>query len=411
MMFKRSLINDLSANVTDGEHASVKDDENGAYFLLSNKNIKSGKIVYDEYDRKISESTFLNINRRTKLSFGDVVISTVGSIGKTAVIKDDFINFDFQRSVGIIKPDQKKLNAEYLHYYFQIPTVQKRLVNLSKGAVQKCLFISDLRGIEIDHPTNIEDQEVLVAVLKSIDSKIELNNRINADLEAMAKTIYDYWFVQFDFPDKNGKPYKTSGGKMVWNAELKREIPEGWEVRALFSSCVVQYGFPFSTNYFNDYGKGLPVIRIRDILDNTISNYSTEGDVNSRYLIKKGDVLIGMDGNFHVNYWSINDCYLNQRVVKLSETILPNIYLRYQVEPYIKLREQSVSRTTVGHLSDKDMRAIPILKPDDRILEIINDLFKKSLDKILTNRNENEDLKGLRDWLLPMLMNGQVRIN
>src|SRR5690606_7805754 len=98
-----------------------------------------------------------------------------------------------------------------------------------KGAVQKCLFISDLRDIDIDVPEEFSYQEKLSKVLSDLDAKIELNNKMNIELEAMAKLIYDYWFVQFDFPDENGRPYKSSGGKMVYNEDLKREIPEGWE--------------------------------------------------------------------------------------------------------------------------------------------------------------------------------------
>ncbi len=195
---------------------------------------------------------------------------------------------------------------------------------------------------------------------------------------------------------------------MVYNAELKREIPEGWEVKNLFKSCIVQYGFPFSTEYFNSEENGVPVIRIRDILDNTISNYSTEKKLDEKYLIKKGDLLIGMDGNFHINYWSKNECYLNQRVVKLSETILPNIILKYQIEPYIKLREKSVSRTTVGHLSDKDLKALNLFIPSKEVLASVSPLFNKTLNRIIQTQNENQQLSALRDWLLPMLMNGQV---
>ena len=108
------------------------------------------------------------------------------------------------------------------------------------------------------------------------DKKIALNREINRNLEAMARQLYDYWFVQFDFPDENGKPYKSSGGKMVWNEKLKREIPEGWYVTPLFDATNVQYGFPFATEFFTDEKTNIPVVRIRDILDGTISVYSLE---------------------------------------------------------------------------------------------------------------------------------------
>lgn len=267
-----------------------------------------------------------------------------------------------------------------------------------------------LFNISVSYPSDENSQQKIAAVLSALDDKIELNNKINAELEKMAKTLYDYWFVQFEFPNAEGKPYKSSGGKMVYNETLKREIPEGWKVKNLFDVCNLQYGFPFKTEYFNSEGNGVPVIRIRDILENTISNYSTEQNVDKKYIIQKGDVLIGMDGNFHINFWSKIDCYLNQRVVKLSKTILPSIYLKYQIEPFIKAREKSVSRTTVGHLSDKDLKAINVIIPPKYLLDKIILLFDDFLGKILNNQQQDQELSSLRHWLLPMLMNGQVSV-
>lgn len=257
------------------------------------------------------------------------------------------------------------------------------------------------------------EQQKIASVLSSLDSKIELNNRINAELEAMAKTIYDYWFVQFDFPDANGKPYKSSGGKMVWNEELKREIPEGWEVENLFLGMNVQYGFPFDTSKFTEDRKFKPVVRIRDILENTISIYSFE-DVNEKYMLRSNDLLIGMDGNFHLNFWDKDGAYLNQRSVRIRSreaSEISTFQAFFELSPHIKAREKNVSRTTVGHLSDKDLKRLFLLDPH------INDYFKPKkffdnlLSKIISNRQENQQLSSLRDWLLPMLMNGQVKVS
>ena len=228
----------------------------------------------------------------------------------------------------------------------------------------------------------------------------------------MAKLIYDYWFVQFDFPDANGKPYKSSGGKMVYNEALKREIPEGWEVRALTEEMDVQYGFPFSTKLFNEAQEGSPVVRIRNLLDNSISMYSTE-TVDEKYLIEKGDLLVGMDGNFHINFWDKDDCYLNQRCVRIRKkgrSSVTHFQARFQITPYIQAREKNVSRTTVGHLSAKDINDLHVLIPCSDRVQKDSVFFDSMLDKIITNRNENEELAELRDWLLPMLMNGQVTV-
>ena len=117
-----------------------------------------------------------------------------------------------------------------------------------------------------------------------------------------------------------------------------------------------------------------------------------------------------MDGNFHINYWSKEACYLNQRVVRIRQKELATMLIRYQIEPFIQLRERSVSRTTVGHLSDKDLKSIRILLPDAKTREGITTLFDNSLKKIITNQQENSQLSKLRDWLLPMLINGQVSV-
>ena len=388
------------ATVIQGQSPESKfySESEGMPFLQGNRTFGNLYPTFDTFTKKI-----------TKIAQkGDVLISVRAPVGAL-----NFAPTDLCIGRGLASIRAKNGNNNFIYY-----ALKYNIHNLTrKGAATTFDSVNrdTINNLELIIPKKIEERYGVAKVLSDLDAKIELNNKINQELEAMAKTLYDYWFVQFDFPTPPsstsgivGKPYKSSGGKMVYNAELKREIPEGWEVKNLFKSCIVQYGFPFSTEYFNSEENGVPVIRIRDILDNTISNYSTEKNLDEKYLIKKGDLLIGMDGNFHINYWSKNECYLNQRVVKLSETILPNIILKYQIEPYIKLREKSVSRTTVGHLSDKDLKALNLFIPSKEVLASVSPLFNKTLNRIIQTQNENQQLSALRDWLLPMLMNGQV---
>ena len=334
---------------------------------------------------------------------GDILISAAGTIGKTVIFDGEDSYFQDSNIVWI-ENDESKVTNQFLYYFLQTnPFIT------TNGSTIKRLYNDNLRDTKIPNVPSIQQQNQITDILGTLDKKIQTNNQINQELEAMAKTIYDYWFVQFDFPDQNGKPYKSSGGKMVYHPELKREIPEGWGVSNLFDAAEVQYGYPFSTDYFNSTGAGVPVIRIRDILGNDITNYSTE-EVEDKYKINVGDVLIGMDGNFHMNYWIKEDCYLNQRVVKVNSDKLPNMVLKYQIEPFIKLREKSVSRTTVGHLSDKDLKAINVILPKDKYLSSIFDEFESILENIIINQQQNQELTQLRDWLLPMLMNGQVKV-
>ena len=265
-----------------------------------------------------------------------------------------------------------------------------------------------LSTIEIE-PYSVEEQNTIAKQLQLIEQKIGLNRAINHNLEAMAKQLYDYWFVQFNFPDENGTPYKSSGGAMVWNEKLKREIPEGWKVKSIFEELSVQYGFPFSTELFVEEQTSIPVVRIRDILSNSISAYTTE-QIEERYRLQEKDLLIGMDGNFHMNYWSDNNSFLNQRSVRLRavKSSVSIIQARYDIEPHIKAKELRAKGSTVGHLSDKDLKDLFILVPSIKDLRITFDLI---LNKIIRNRVEITKLTKSRDELLPLLMNGQVSAN
>lgn len=439
--WKKVKLSTLCERIGDGLHGTPQYSETSNIFFINGNNIKNGKILYDNETKKVDtkelEKNFIKLNKNSLL------ISINGTLGNMAFYKGE--NIMLGKSAAYL--NFKTNINQFYYYYFQLPNIQKYFYDVATGSTIKNLSLKSLQDFEVPIPDNNEYQKI-ASVLSALDDKIELNNRINAELEAMAKTLYDYWFVQFDFPvastgsateisgenvastplsqqsdEKNtaaersqetvaerSRGYKSSGGKMVYNETLKREIPEGWEVKNLFEVCNVQYGFPFSTEHFNEIGNGIPVIRIRDIVENSVSNYSTEKSVDSKYEILKGDLLVGMDGNFHINYWTKNNCYLNQRVVKLTEKELPNIYLRYQIEPYIKAREASVSRTTVGHLSDKDLKAINVLVPPKEIKLKIKNIYSDVLNKIITNKEQNQELSALRDWLLPMLMNGQVKV-
>ena len=297
---------------------------------------------------------------------------------------------------------------EFIKY--NIDTLYEHLVGLSSGSARDNLSQAGLKELKLVLPKTKKEQENLIAVLSLLDSKIELNKQINDNLEAMAKQLYDYWFVQFDFPNEEGKPYKSSGGAMVWNEKLKREIPQGWTAANIFDELSVQYGFPFSTDLFTEEPTNIPVVRIRDILENSVSAYSRE-EADEKYKLHKQDLLIGMDGNFHMNYWNDNVSYLNQRSVRLRAN--PNstvsiLQARYDIAPYIKAKELRAKGSTVGHLSDKDLKGLFVLVSPNADFR---NKFDSILAEIIENRCEIESLTKQRDELLPLLMNGQASVN
>ena len=335
---------------------------------------------------------------------------TRDDIGVATYIADDFEYVLLGYHCALITPNPAIVDGKYLNAFMHTRYIQKYFENNASGSGQRYTLSNDtISNIPVLLPS-IEEQHTIGKLLADLDRKIELNKQINDNLEAMAKQLYDYWFVQFDFPNEEGKPYKSSGGAMVWNEKLKREIPQGWNAANIFDELSVQYGFPFSTDLFTEKPTNIPVVRIRDILENSVSAYSRE-EADEKYKLQKQDLLIGMDGNFHMNYWNDNVSYLNQRSVRLRakpNSTVSILQARYDIAPYIKAKELRAKGSTVGHLSDKDLKELFVLVSPNADFR---NKFDSILAEIIENRCEIESLTKQRDELLPLLMNGQASVN
>ena len=333
---------------------------------------------------------------------------SLGLLGTTARIPESGKYIQSQ-DVALVKCKKGLLDPNFCYYLISSSVVRQQL---SAGAQQTKIRHTSpdkIKDCTVWIP-ELEVQKRIGHILSDIDEKIALNRQINDNLEAMAKQLYDYWFVQFDFPNEEGKPYKSSGGAMVWNEKLKREIPEGWKVANVFDELSVQYGFPFSTELFTEEPTNIPVVRIRDILENSVSAYSEE-EVDEKYKLQKQDLLVGMDGNFHMNYWNDNVSYLNQRSVRLrakSKSTVSIMQAKYDIAPYIKAKELRAKGSTVGHLSDKDLKELFVLVCPNTDFR---NKFDSILAEIIENRCEMIELTKQRDELLPLLMNGQAMVN
>ena len=304
--------------------------------------------------------------------------------------------------------NSEQIDKMYLYYLLKFMT--NSFMGCVHGSTMLHITKENMESMKVRIHASIEEQRRIASILNKLDCKIGLNRQINDNLEAMAKLLYDYWFVQFDFPNEEGKPYKSSGGAMVWNEKLKREIPEEWNVANVFDELSVQYGFPFSTELFTEEPTNIPIVRIRDILENSFSAYSEE-KVDEKYKLQKQDLVIGMDGNFHMNYWNDNVSYLNQRSVRLrakSKSTVSIMQVKYDIEPYIKAKELRAKGSTVGHLSDKDLKELFVLVSPNADFR---NKFDSILAEIIENRCEMIELTKQRDELLPLLMNGQASVN
>ena len=346
------------------------------------------------------------------LEKGDIITplteQAIGLLGSTARIPESGKYIQSQ-DIAKIDCNESLLDKDFAFYLISSACVKQQLSAAAQQTKIRHTSPDKIKECTVWIPS-LDIQKRIGRILTDIDNKIAINRQINDNLEAMAKQLYDYWFVQFDFPNEEGKPYKSSGGAMVWNEKLKREIPEGWNVANVFDELYVQYGFPFSTELFTEEPTSIPVVRIRDILENSVSAYSEE-EVDEKYKLQKQDLLVGMDGNFHMNYWNDNVSYLNQRSVRLrakSKSTVSIMQAKYDIAPYIKAKELRAKGSTVGHLSDKDLKEL-------FVLVCPNTDFRNKFDSILAdiieNRCEMIELTKQRDELLPLLMNGQASVN
>ena len=346
------------------------------------------------------------------LNEGDIITplteQSLGLLGTTARIPESGKYIQSQ-DVALVRCKKGLLDPNFCYYLISSSIVRQQLSAAAQQTKIRHTSPEKIKDCTVWVP-DFDVQKNIGRILTDIDNKIAINRQINDNLEAMAKQLYDYWFVQFDFPNEEGKPYKSSGGAMVWNEKLKREIPEGWKVANVFDELSVQYGFPFSTELFTEEPTNIPVVRIRDILENSVSAYSEE-EVDEKYKLQKQDLLVGMDGNFHMNYWNDNVSYLNQRSVRLrakSKSAVSIMQAKYDIAPYIKAKELRAKGSTVGHLSDKDLKELFVLVSPN--VDFRNK-FNSILAEIIENRCEMIELTKQRDELLPLLMNGQATVN
>lgn len=354
-------------------------------------------------------------------------MSREAPMGEVAIIPNGFECCLGQRMV-LLHPDATVCNGKFLMYSLLSPFVQKQIKRSdTTGSVVSNLCIPDLCALEIPY-VNIERQECIVALLSDIDSKIDNNNAISAELEGMAKDLYDYWFVQFDFPDENGNPYKSSGGKMVWNEELKREIPEGWEVDRLGKHITSSRGISYNSATLE--GDGVPMINLASF--GVDSNYKPAGikTYNGQY-----------DADKILRPFDLIMCNTQQTAVDPTKDIIgkamlvPDIFDGDVVSSHhittiapdvdeLKYYIYSTCKTTwfhkyiVGFASGTNILGLDFKGFEDYLMPLppirLLQKFATTIKNIESEKSliitENIELTSLRDFLLPMLMNGQVKV-
>ena len=370
----------------------------GDCVFLNTGNVRQNSFDFSNLDFITKEKD--NLLRNGKLQRDDIVLTTRGTVGNVALYSQEvpFSNIRINSGMVIIRVNKNFWHPYFVYLFFQSHLFKKQISRLISGSAQPQLPISILETVSIPQLT-LDEQKEIIFNIKSIDQKIQINNQINQELEAMAKTLYDYWFVQFDFPDQNGKPYKSSGGKMVYHPELKREIPEGWGVESVGNLLdKVTKAEKIENNSIEFIGE-IPVI---DQSQKYIAGFTN----NEKALLQPqdGHVIFGDHTRVvkYINFDYARGADGTQVLISNNENI-SNVLLYHMIEDF-DLSNYGYAR----HF--KFLKEKTVIVPDKEVSSKFETQANVIYEKIKNNIFENQELTQLRDWLLPMLMNGQVKV-
>lgn len=390
---------------------------NGQYPFIQTADVKSSNLYINTFSQTYND---IGLAQSKLWDKGTLCITIAANIADASILDFDAC---FPDSILGFTPREGISDVRFIKYCFDL--LQADIKKQSKGSTQDNLSLDKLSQIKFNVPS-FPTQKKIADVLSCIDDKIALNNKANTELENMAKTIYDYWFTQFDFPDKNGHPYKTSGGQMVYNETLKREIPAGWEGFKL-ERCLSRIATGLNPRDNFVLGKG-------NIKYLTVKNLNTDGTidfsncdlinedalklVHARSDIKKGDILFASIAPLGRCYliqdtpkgWDINESVFS---IRPNTDLISSIYLYmfFMDESFVKLAQSNSTGSVFKGIRINDLYSIPILVPEKQIMEKFSETITPIMNMKYRVEKENKELVELRDYLLPLLMNGQININ
>ena len=384
--------------------------EGGTYPLVQTGDVKAANLYITKNDSYYND---FGLKQSKLWPAGTLCITIAANIAETAILSYPMC---FPDSIVGFNANPEKSSELFVYYFFEY--IKKEIQKSASGSIQDNINIDYLSKMRIKVPEK-DYQDKIVEVLSSIDKKILLNNQINQELEDMAKALYDYWFVQFDFPDQNGKPYKSSGGKMVYNPELKREIPEGWGVEKLgnFESKIITGKTPSRTNSDNFGGK-IPFITIGDIRGNTFIYRTSEtltdlgATVQKNKFLPEGSLCVSCIATVGEIGFTTEPSHTNQQINSIVfEDETNRYYLYFALKNYFENANASAKTgNTFANMNKEDFSEIKIIFPNKEIKNNFHKIIEPYFSQIKCLQGQNQELTQLRDWLLPMLMNGQVKV-
>lgn len=347
----------------------------------------------------IAEASYDAWMRRGLPKSGDILITTEAPLGEVARVGSD-ARIALAQRVILLRPDATQVDPSFFFHYLRSPQAQASLRRRASGTTVSGIRQPELKAVEIQLLPQ-QTQKVVGAMLDALDDLIENTRRRAQVLEEMARSIYREWFVKFRYSGHQNVPLVDSA---------HGPIPQGWSRVSLFSAAEVGFGFAYKSKQFSDSGP-FQVIRIRDIPVG-ISKTFTDEAADNRYAVGDDDVLIGMDGDFHMAVWTGGSAWLNQRVTRLRPKLgMSPLHLRYAIESQIVEWNRAIVGTTVAHLGKKHLELMNVLVPDEQTLVAANNNFGVVMSQMRTLEQSNRRLASLRDLLLPKLVTGQIDVS
>lgn len=395
MELYKKHISDLGRVVTGKTpRTSIPDNYGGEIPFLTPSDDLSGK--YAPKTNKTITQLGLNEVKNCLLPPKSVCVSCIGSdLGKAVITDEPTIT---NQQFNSIIPNEEN-DVDFIYYL--MTAVGKHLNFLSKTSTAVPIINkSTFSDYEIDIPS-ISDQRRIAKVLSSLDDKIEVNRRINDNLEQQAQALFKSWFVDFE-PFKDGEFIESELGM----------IPKGWRVGSIYDYIDVVYGAPYKSSLFNDKKEGLPLIRIRDLKTNAPQFYTPEILPNTEF-VKAGDIVAGMDAEFIPYVWLGEKGVLNQRCCKFrgKNEAISNYYILFLIKPELEYVQSYKTGTTVSHLGKSDIDRFRFVTPPLDVVKSFSDLVDGMLKELVNRANESRRLAELRDTLLPKLMSGELKVN
>ena len=387
---------------------------NGQYPFIQTADVKSSNLYINTFSQTYND---IGLAQSKLWDKGTLCITIAANIADASILDFDAC---FPDSILGFTPRESISDVRFIKYCFDL--LQADIKKQSKGSTQDNLSLDKLSQIKFNVPS-FPTQKKIADVLSCIDDKIALNNKTNTELENIAKTIYDYWFTQFDFPDKNGHPYKTSGGQMVYNETLKREIPAGWEVKNILDCCkVIDCLHSKKPDYCyeeeNFYLLQLENLIDLKLIDLTNKYYVSKKDYEiwtSKTKVKQGDLVVTNAGRVGgvsriPNYieTGIGRNMTSIRPISISEYLL--CYFFSSSDCNKQIRQNTDQGAFFKSLNVKGIKKLNLTIPPKEIQDKFDSLVGKIRLQIESNHQESEELTKLRDYLLPLLMNGQVEV-